>query len=410
VCASCGQQIATFFECGGLPYCEKDIQATEESLLLESTEDKMCGRCQLVVDAKGMIVTALGKQWHAKCFLCSTCDCVLETYFGKSGLPYCELHVAQQGAPPDSASSRRKKKKKASRPRRAHSNPAIVVEKKSTPASSAFSSSGNVAVCTRCCLDYTSRSAVKQVRKTKKKTVLSLFCSIHFFALQVECIQCHSEMCTNCGSFVSVSSSSEPVFACTTCLPSVQQKETSSSSSSSAPPRPSKRGSERRPPSNSSPRKTRGSVIIDPTPPSTSSTTATTSGAIVAASPQAVPVRSEYSRYPRKQEPVFFLEKAKKRIVKRWAVLQDQSLQLFKDENSARRAKEPLEVLDLKQLKRVSQLGVHQEKPFCLAVTVGYDTYVVWTEQLEYANWANAIVDSNPEGAVAIGTMEDFEK
>jgi hypothetical protein len=58
----------------------------------------------------------------------------------------------------------------------------------------------------------------------------------------------------------------------------------------------------------------------------------------------------------------------------------------------------------------VSQLGVHQEKPFCLAVTVGYDTYVVWTEQLEYANWANAIVDSNPEGAVAIGTMEDFEK
>jgi hypothetical protein len=49
---------------------------------------------------------------------------------------------------------------------------------------------------------------------------------------------------------------------------------------------------------------------------------------------------------------------------------------------------------------------VHQEKPFCLAFTVEYDTYVIWTEQLEYSNWADAIVDSGPPGVV-IGTMDE---
>lgn len=41
---------------------------------------------------------------------------------------------------------------------------------------------------------------------------------------------------------------------------------------------------------------------------------------------------------------------------------------------------------------------MHQERPFCLAFTVAYETHLIWTEQLEYANWANAIVDSNPDG------------
>ena len=47
-----------------------------------------------------------------------------------------------------------------------------------------------------------------------------------------------------------------------------------------------------------------------------------------------------------------FFDKAKRKIGKRWAVLEEQKLHLYKDESSFKREKEPLEVLDLSKQKK----------------------------------------------------------
>ncbi len=487
VCAECDEQLATFFECNGQPFCDKHIQAAEEKAfgIVNERGQALCGRCKLVVDT-GTVVTALGKKWHSACFVCSTCDCALETYFGAAGKPYCEQHVQQATAPSQSSSSssvapaangssqatpgageaavRRKKKKKASiRPRRALSNPLTIPK-------------GDIKmpdkICRGCALDFASRPTV-----TEEK-----------------CARCHAEKCSACGSLQQPTSlQGKPEFVCNVCVakdvktsaPSQKHSDDSSSVLASASesrvstpapaaavlvaPEPirSTRGATE---SLLSPRKVAethlgrsGSFIESPRRLAEAKrSTRTSSGALAAsmgsdsprrvgsgrssssgitipviaevsprlasrtsselsAAPQALESphsprkgsgvlvlspRPEFSRFPRKQDYITFLEKSKKRAVKRYAVLQDQVLWFFKDEVSAKKGKDPMEVLDLTRLKKLTRLGVHQEKPFCLALTVEYDTYVVWTEQLEYSNWADAIVDSGPEGVI-IGTMDE---
>ncbi|ORZ10770.1 LIM domain-domain-containing protein, partial [Absidia repens] len=50
-----------------------------------------CGACNKPVSV-GVIVTALGKKWHAGCFTCCTCGDPLDKveFFEKDGRPYCE--------------------------------------------------------------------------------------------------------------------------------------------------------------------------------------------------------------------------------------------------------------------------------------------------------------------------------
>ena len=487
VCSTCQEQLATFFECNGKPFCERHIQAAEEKAfgIVNERGQSLCGKCRLVVEA-GTIVTALGKKWHSACFVCATCECALETYFGAAGKPYCDKHVQQAAAPPvtaaaaaaaaaaassssvltGSASSqstpnandtptRRKKKKRPSRPKRALSNPLAVGVK-------APERKAPERICRGCALDFASRPGIKEET----------------------CVRCGTEKCSSCGTWAGGEGSR--VFVCTACLPKWTAENAAAAAVAAPLVRPAKRGSgkgegaaarasassqreaastvsprviaESRNRSGSaladSPRKTAGtsarasssalSVSGSESPPRKYGTVANRSSAgvivpvIAEESPRegsrrsssaAIPAtqqaalesphsprkgsgmfvlspRTDFSRFPRKQDAVMFLEKSKKRAVRRYAVLQDQVLWFFKDEAAAKKAKDPLEVLDLTRLKKLSRLGVHQEKPFCLAFTVEYDTYVIWTEQLEYSNWAEAIVDSGPPGVV-IGTMDE---
>lgn len=81
-------------------------------------------------------------------------------------------------------------------------------------------------------------------------------------------------------------------------------------------------------------------------------------------------------------------------------MLEEQKLYLYKDESAAKKAKEPELVLDLKLLRKVSKMGKQQDRPYCIGLTVGYDSYLIWVDQLEYANWGDAFLDSNPNVAV----------
>ena len=126
---------------------------------------------------------------------------------------------------------------------------------------------------------------------------------------------------------------------------------------------------------------------------------------LAAAAAAAAAVLVSPRRFPKKQDVVTHYDKAKKRQVKRYAVLQDQRLCLYKDEAAARRAKDPLEILDLTLLKKVTKLGYHMDKPYCLALTIEYDTTLLWVEMIEYGNWADALVDSGFN--VVIGVLNE---
>jgi hypothetical protein len=89
-CASCGIKFGDdgFFELNGAAYCKED--AIKQKMQLPT-----CAKCdEKVVD--GVVISALEKSWHAKCFRCNDCgDAKIAEegfYSGSNGLPVCKLH------------------------------------------------------------------------------------------------------------------------------------------------------------------------------------------------------------------------------------------------------------------------------------------------------------------------------
>lgn len=93
VCAHCGCQFEQddgFHEKDGKPYCKRDFFDLFAS---------KCGGCCLPITAN--YITALSKQWHPDCFVCSDCHCPFADgkFFDIEGVPYCEIHYhARRGA------------------------------------------------------------------------------------------------------------------------------------------------------------------------------------------------------------------------------------------------------------------------------------------------------------------------
>ena len=85
VCNSCCQPFpsGSFFEKGGMPYCQPCFQGTFSS---------KCAGCGNM--ASGQLINALGQKWHSQCFCCSYCRRPFNglPYFEKDGKPYCEQH------------------------------------------------------------------------------------------------------------------------------------------------------------------------------------------------------------------------------------------------------------------------------------------------------------------------------
>ena len=389
LCATCGKQLADFFECEQRPYCGDHIGAAEEAAwgLTNEKGEPLCGKCELVVD-QGTIVSALGKRWHGACFVCERCACPLETYFGAGGKPFCEKHVAEatQAAAvaaagmesklkadvavagdgghhrtaidhaaellkadgsSGSSGSRRKKKKKSHRVKRALSNP-TPLSTDGVPIEEASS-----ARCGDCGQDYSARPALQQ----------------H------QCSQCMGTKCSDCGSWYRspVDRDSPALFVCALCLPALAEADAAALASQKV--------------AAAMQVVAVASTGTVPPPPAASS------ASILAP-----------RRFPKKQETVLHYDKAKKRVAKRYAVLAEQRFCLYKDEAAARKAKDPLEILDMTLLRKVTKMGVHLDKPYCLALTVEYETTLVWVEMIEYGNWSDALIDSGVN--VAIGAID----
>jgi hypothetical protein len=107
-------------------------------------------------------------------------------------------------------------------------------------------------------------------------------------------------------------------------------------------------------------------------------------------------------------------------------VLQDQTLSFYESEG----ASSPTLVLALQDLRKASsvafvtihgrlvdlhqktnkqhatqltKMGTHMDTPHCLALTIEYDTYVLWiVDELEYDNWCDALVHSGPAGVACV--------
>jgi len=85
-CCQCAIQFPAgsgFLEKDGKAYCERDYYR------LFATR---CGKCGEVI--VGEYISALGKEWHNKCFTCKECGCAFptESFFEYKGMPYCEEH------------------------------------------------------------------------------------------------------------------------------------------------------------------------------------------------------------------------------------------------------------------------------------------------------------------------------
>ncbi|KAJ8324553.1 hypothetical protein QVD99_002570 [Batrachochytrium dendrobatidis] len=93
-CSHCGKNFEaddTFQEYEGKAYCEDDF------IMLFA---KKCALCQEPI--LGEIISALTRQWHTHCFVCSeeSCNIVLgaEGFYDYGGKPFCEFHYYQKGS------------------------------------------------------------------------------------------------------------------------------------------------------------------------------------------------------------------------------------------------------------------------------------------------------------------------
>jgi len=85
-CCQCAVQFPAgsgFLEKDGKAYCERDYYR------LFATR---CGKCGDII--VGEYISALGKEWHNKCFTCKECGCSFptESFYEYKGMPYCETH------------------------------------------------------------------------------------------------------------------------------------------------------------------------------------------------------------------------------------------------------------------------------------------------------------------------------
>lgn len=88
LCSHCHQPIlgGLFHLEKGEPYCEKDWATFFQS---------KCHGCQFPIEMGDTWIEALGKNWHAECFNCTTCHVNLESqgFVNRGGRPYCKDHA-----------------------------------------------------------------------------------------------------------------------------------------------------------------------------------------------------------------------------------------------------------------------------------------------------------------------------
>lgn len=87
-CRHCKQPImgGLFHLEQGEPYCEKDWAAMFQS---------KCFGCNFPIEMGDTWIEALGQNWHAECFNCTTCHTNLESqgFVTRGGRPYCKDHA-----------------------------------------------------------------------------------------------------------------------------------------------------------------------------------------------------------------------------------------------------------------------------------------------------------------------------
>ncbi|KAL8559139.1 hypothetical protein ACOMHN_046187 [Nucella lapillus] len=88
LCTQCKQPIGgtQFHIEEGKPYCEKDWAAMFQT---------MCAGCDFPIEPGDRWVEAMGKNFHAECFNCSTCQVSLEgtPFVAKAGKAFCKKHA-----------------------------------------------------------------------------------------------------------------------------------------------------------------------------------------------------------------------------------------------------------------------------------------------------------------------------
>jgi len=85
-CASCGSSLESvdLFSVAGKVYCSKHNPSVG-----------MCGKCGEAL-VSGKVISAMGKKFHAACFVCAECGCPFsnnDTIFVADGQPFCETHA-----------------------------------------------------------------------------------------------------------------------------------------------------------------------------------------------------------------------------------------------------------------------------------------------------------------------------
>lgn len=195
-CATCDAVLESFFECAGQAYCPDHIAAAE--LKEDLAHGNTCGKCNLPTDS-GVVVNALGRRWHENCFRCTTCNALLDNFFGAGGMPYCELHIdeaqlevalAVPGGtviPAPGSSGKKKKRGTAKKEKEKETPPATTIVEVVAPPK--ISVAGDAAICTLC-----------------KTRPVSLDCSV-----------CGRDRCEPCGAWESRGQDFEQ-FICKDCI------------------------------------------------------------------------------------------------------------------------------------------------------------------------------------------------
>jgi hypothetical protein len=99
---------------------------------------------------------------------------------------------------------------------------------------------------------------------------------------------------------------------------------------------------------------------------------------------------------PFKRDAVQLLDRITKQIVDCDAVLENRRVRF------SHKSGELIVELDLSNARKLTKMGTFQNRPFCLALTVLYDTHVIWCDELELDNWVDAIVHSSPDGMAVV--------
>jgi paxillin len=93
VCEACSEPFldGKCFGVDGLPYCT----SCHTDLFLR------CDGCGETVEESDDGLSALGKTWHRRCFVCSDCSCAFDDgkFYSRDGRPYCEEHYFENFAP-----------------------------------------------------------------------------------------------------------------------------------------------------------------------------------------------------------------------------------------------------------------------------------------------------------------------